>query len=441
MSDEFHDKFQEKFDWIEQKVDNFNASDNRTWKMRYSYTNRYFKPGGPIMINVGGEWSISMKAPLLGLFYEMIEEFHGYGFSTEHRYYGKSFPVADLSMKNLKYLSTEQALADLDYFIKYQKSKIKGLSNSKVIMVGCSYAGGMVTWFRKYYPQSIDAGWASGAALHHALDYSDGLISVGKSIRKICGDSGYNLVERMSLSYWHHKRQNDSTYLELEAKNLTIHLEHITEIFSTEVQHRNFTYMKGICRNMTTTRNNDIFKFSEFLGYLATKIPHLYSFDNADSLKVDENTFGRQWLWQSCNGMGAFMTTSSVHQPFGQYKMPFTEVIGKCKKQFGDKYTIDYVSSMVDSTNIRHGGYEPNVTHIYFTHAEDDPWKYTGIHDERATIIPGIGHCHDLRQRNVKDWPLTRAAKEHGVELMRQWINKSKNIVITHSIDNVNSLL
>ena len=38
----------------------------------------------------------------------------------------------DISTENLQFLSVDQALADLAYFIKYQKNTIPGLSESQV---------------------------------------------------------------------------------------------------------------------------------------------------------------------------------------------------------------------------------------------------------------------------------------------------------------------
>ena len=46
----------------------------------------------------------------------------------------------DLSVENLSYLSSEQALADLAYFITYIRDKYKLIPN-KLITLGGSYAG------------------------------------------------------------------------------------------------------------------------------------------------------------------------------------------------------------------------------------------------------------------------------------------------------------
>lgn len=52
------------------------------------------------------------------------------------------------------------------------KAHVPGLENSKVILLGCSYAGTLVSYFRQMYPDLVDGVWAAGAALLFRLDYS-----------------------------------------------------------------------------------------------------------------------------------------------------------------------------------------------------------------------------------------------------------------------------
>lgn len=61
---------------------------------------------------------------------------------------------SDISSSNLQYLSVDQALADLAYFIETKK-KEEALRNSTVIVFGGSYAGSMAAWARLKYPHLI----------------------------------------------------------------------------------------------------------------------------------------------------------------------------------------------------------------------------------------------------------------------------------------------
>ena len=56
------------------------------------------------------------------------------------RFYGKSHPTEDMSVKNLAYLSSEQALADLATFITAM-NEAHNLTSAKWITFGGSYPG------------------------------------------------------------------------------------------------------------------------------------------------------------------------------------------------------------------------------------------------------------------------------------------------------------
>ena len=82
--------------------------------------------------------------------------------SLEHRYYGKSMPVSDLTTENMKYCNHNQALADLANFVDMQ-GKAMNLTEEKWITFGGSYPGMMAGWARLKFPTAIYASVASSA--------------------------------------------------------------------------------------------------------------------------------------------------------------------------------------------------------------------------------------------------------------------------------------
>ena len=46
----------------------------------------------------------------------MAQKYHGMLVVLEHRYFGESYPVNDLSEKNLEFLTVRQALGDVQHF-------------------------------------------------------------------------------------------------------------------------------------------------------------------------------------------------------------------------------------------------------------------------------------------------------------------------------------
>lgn len=106
-----------------------------------------------------------------------------------------------VSTQNLKYLSVEQSLADLAYFVK-EITKDEGLNGTGgVIVVGGSYAATMATWFRQKYPHLVKGAWASSAPMYAKLNYFEYTESVGNSIREFGGHECYKKIEEMFQAF------------------------------------------------------------------------------------------------------------------------------------------------------------------------------------------------------------------------------------------------
>ena len=118
-------------------------------------------------------------------------------FALEHRYYGRSYPqfgVRDddsaVSNKNLIYLSSKQALADLAHFVssignqlgesyssdlrsrrRVQKTQLLSDSATKWVTFGGSYPGMLAAWARLKYPHMIYAAVSNSAPVTPTLDF------------------------------------------------------------------------------------------------------------------------------------------------------------------------------------------------------------------------------------------------------------------------------
>lgn len=102
-------------------VDHFDDASNATFPLRYWVDATYYKPGGPVFCLDGGETSGEDRLPFLGhgILKLLSQATDGLGIVLEHRYYGTSMPVPDLSTDNMRFLTTAQALADNAYFTKH----------------------------------------------------------------------------------------------------------------------------------------------------------------------------------------------------------------------------------------------------------------------------------------------------------------------------------
>ena len=120
---------------------------NATFELRYWFDTSYYRPGGPVFCLDGGETSGEDRLPFLdhGILKILSEATGGLSVVLEHRYYGESMPVPDLSTDNLRFLTTAQALADNAYFTKHAEfpgldaELAEGLKSAKWIHYGGRY--------------------------------------------------------------------------------------------------------------------------------------------------------------------------------------------------------------------------------------------------------------------------------------------------------------
>lgn len=151
---------------------------NGKFDLRYFFDASHYKPGGPVIVLQGGETSITDRLPYLqkGIVAQLAKATNGIGVILEHRYYGSSFPTPDLSTKNLRFLTTQQALADMAYFA--QNIKFPGLESCDLtskttpyIAYGGSYAGGFVAFLRTTYPDVYFGSIASSGVTEAVWDF------------------------------------------------------------------------------------------------------------------------------------------------------------------------------------------------------------------------------------------------------------------------------
>ncbi|KAI9896956.1 hypothetical protein N3K66_007978 [Trichothecium roseum] len=148
-----------------------------TFPLRYWFDAQFYEPGGPVFVLSGGETSGADRLPFLekGIVYEIAKATKGLGVILEHRYYGSSIPTPDFSTENLRFLTTEQALADTAYFA--QNVKFEGVdadlspTAAPWIAYGGSYAGSFVAFLRVAYPDVFFGAVSSSGVPEAIWDY------------------------------------------------------------------------------------------------------------------------------------------------------------------------------------------------------------------------------------------------------------------------------
>lgn len=81
-----------------------------------------------------------------------------------------------MTIDSLYYLSSEQALADLAYFIESTNKRYSFDKNTKWIAFGGSYPGSLAAWLREKYPNLVHGSVSSSGPLLAKADFSGSIL-------------------------------------------------------------------------------------------------------------------------------------------------------------------------------------------------------------------------------------------------------------------------
>ncbi|CAK7234236.1 hypothetical protein SBRCBS47491_008880 [Sporothrix bragantina] len=152
---------------------------NDTFPLRYWFDAQHYQPGGPVILLAAGETSGENRLPFLqkGIAAQLAQATNGIAVVLEHRYYGESFPYDNLSTDSLRFLRTEQALADTAYFAKHvtfpglEDVDVTAGDSAPWIIYGGSYAGAFAAFARILYPDVFWGAISSSGVTVAVYDY------------------------------------------------------------------------------------------------------------------------------------------------------------------------------------------------------------------------------------------------------------------------------
>ncbi|KAI3383561.1 hypothetical protein SNEBB_005366 [Seison nebaliae] len=444
--------------WFYQKLDHF--SDNpTTWKQRYFINSQYFdKSNGPIFLMIGGEGEASKKWMTSGAWTEYAKKFNALLIQIEHRFYGKSQPTEDLSVKNLSYLSSRQALNDLGNFREFIRIQFE-LSDkkNKWISFGGSYPGSLSAWFRLKYPHLVHAAISSSGPLYAETDFYQYLEVVQNSIRSMANDGEKclsSITKAIStLEDLVNREQFDEitqrfklcTPLVKDTNDIENFFSTVSGNFEDVVQynrdnragmeHKNLT-ISYLCDLMTNEANDPLTNFIAVNNaYLSSHDENCTDFNYEEMIEELQNikwdktgaSNGRQWIYQTCAEFGWYQSSTSTQQPFG-HRFPIDFWTKQCYDVYGEKFMKDNIQSNVNNTNIFYGSRQLPVSRVVFVNGLIDPWHSMGIYssdqlspDTTNTpiiVIDQGAHCSNMYPSLSTDSQELKDAKQH----IQSWI-------------------
>lgn len=450
----------EQYWYADAMKDNFAPSNEmEKWdgKGQRYWLNKQFWAGAdaPIFVFIGGEGEESCARLSNKMYmYDLAQEHGALMVNVEHRFYGESMPTVDRSTKNLSYLSSDQALADLANVITHVKQELNS-PHSRVVTVGGSYPGNLSAWFRLKYPSVTHGSIASSAPVTAKVNFAEYMDVVGESIRYFSGSECYDALQEgaehvAKLAKDGFGSENMKT-LEKDFKvcapmenkwDLGVFYSNVMGNLQGTVQYNNehagVWNVTNVCSVMTAKEGSGYEKLAKlsniFLDQAGEECDDSSYKNTVDYLadsKPDPTNAARPWVYQTCNEFGYYQTADSANQPFYAFRdaldLEFSRKM--CYDAF-DGWTSD---PNVKFTNEKYGNIHIDATNIVFTSGTIDPWHALGVTNytvplpqksELPVYIRGTAHCNDLYAPNAATDPESLVyAREVVAENVKQWLH------------------
>ena len=446
--------------WFEQDLDHFNGQNTDTWKQRFFVNSTFYKPGGPVFLYIGGEGPASAKWVVVGQMMVMAKEHNAMAILLEHRYYGESHPTPDLSLPNLRYLSSEQGLADLANF-RSKYGRAHQLDSAKWITFGGSYPGALSAWARLKYPHLFHAAIASSAPVYAELNFTQYLEVVQSSILQDGGAECLDAIRRGMRSVNNMvvtspgRAQLDKIFhtcmpIADSVQEVASFAQGVTGMFMGVVQYNrvnlehnrdNATTITNVCNIMkNTTISEPLHRLGAVNDFLVAKRKkgEKKCFDTSYKKYVEDlkNTTwndkesDRQWFYQVCTEFGYLQSSqaNATVQPFGNL-FPISTQVQQCIDVFG--ITADQLAEHVAWSNSNYGSVGIKGSRIIFPNGNIDPWHALSILPGHAhlqpSVIPilinGTAHCANMYSSHPDDLPSLVQARRTIFNLLYLFLN------------------
>lgn len=394
----------------------------RTWRQRF-YVDESLWGGEsyPVFVYIGGEGPQGPVSDHLFM-YTLAKRHKALVVALEHRYYGESQPVADMTTANLKWLTSEQALADLARFRNYLASaattpgqdtasdpplRLRASAHaSKFVAFGGSYPGNLAAWVKLKYPALFAGTVSSSAPVYAEYNYEQyaqvvgfalGHASIGGS--RTCVDTltkGVAAARQLGkLGNWDKLPESvRPCAAPASAADLVAWEADLFAGFQGVVQYNlesPAVSVAQVCEAVASVPGTaDPLKAlgaasalfaNQSLPFSKRCLQHSYEDDVIKPLRnttFDGHSSMRQWIYQSCNEFGYFQTTTGKGHPFSALIEGGIELLGRvlCEQAYDLQ---GYTAPNTKWANTNYGNRAFGADGVTFVNGNADPWHALGI--------------------------------------------------------------
>ncbi|XP_063793920.1 thymus-specific serine protease [Pseudophryne corroboree] len=437
--------------FLTQPLDHFNRRNNGTYKQRYWVNEEFWqRPGGPVFLFIGGESSESEFSVLAGEHVELAQTHRALLVALEHRYYGASINPDGLTLEAIRFLSSQQALADLASFHLFISQTYNLTQNNTWICFGGSYPGSLSAWFRMKFPHLVYAAVASSAPVRAELDFIDYNKVVAQSLSDpVIGGStkcldkvrdAFRIVDRLLQTGNVTQLEKDFfSCAPLRAPDDYIEfVSNLADIFMGAVQYNKETAgsdVQKVCGSMITADSayeglkSVNMMYMNFIGLKCVENSHEKTLSDLRNTELSPVGVGeRQWYYQTCTEFGYYQTCEDSSCPFSPL-ISLNSQLDLCSQVF--QIPAMSVSQSVQFTNEFYGADHPKSSRIIFVNGDVDPWHALSVlknqsHSEIAIFINGTAHCANMGPSRPTDPASLRKAREEIAIKIGDWLHSAR---------------
>ncbi|KAM9270543.1 thymus-specific serine protease [Cariama cristata] len=426
-----------------QPLDHFNRLEGRSLSQRY-WINREFwqQPDGPVFLLLGGESRMAPGVLSRGHVVELARAHGALLAGLEHRFYGGSRgPGGPGGGPDLRFLSSQQALADVAAFRLHVMS-VWGLSpNHTWVCFGGSYAGALAAWARLKFPHLVSAAVASSAPIRAQVDFAgyNHVVSAALSNPTIGGSP--ECLRAVAAAFAALDERLRGRRLAGVARDFSccrpprepgdreLLAENVADIFAGTVQyngHGRGDSVAALCRAMTDGRRGSPYRRLVAVNKAFLRrggLPCTPSSRRAAVRDLRHPTAGgsrRLWLFQTCTEFGFYPSCRDAACPFSRFQTLRAQ-LSFCADVFG--IAPARVRAAIAFTNAFYGAAHPGTHRILFVNGALDPWHVLSAGGGRSgVLIAGASHCADMAPPRPGDPPALKAARQRIAARLAAWL-------------------
>lgn len=441
--------------YVKQKLDHFDRTNPKTFEQRYFLNDTWFDGSGPVFLCVGGEGpaldaSVLVSSVHCNDMVELAPTARALLVALEHRYYGKSMPPRgnESPREYLRFLSTEQALADIAAFHGEVTARYGVPSSTKWVAWGGSYPGLLAGFSRLKLPHLIHAAVSSSAPWKAQVDmriYND-LVGRALSIESVGGSDACRAAVVDGHAAIKGALDANEGLADLAAAFDLCRPASLADrdvqkswagygVISVNAQ-ENDPLARGPAANVAQICDALLAHDDPVAGLAnVSRLQHAgacVQTSSANEIALPalllDRTDALSWPYQTCTEYGFYQTCELDSDcPFAKGYVLLEDEISMCASLFN--ISAAEVAINVNFTNLLYGADRPETSRTFFANGNVDPWSGLGVLaspdgnvSEVTLMVDGSSHHFWTHPQDAISQPTVRAAKKAIQDQVLLWL-------------------